>query len=134
AAGGVLSAYRWAKIVGLAAWLVGAGALALAIDRMGGAPRRWAALALVALSAPLGAWSVAGMETGLVMGLAAGAASARVLGRDDATAVLAGLVAAWRPEAIPWAVVLALAPATEPRKRHARWRLLAFAAGPAALV
>jgi hypothetical protein len=134
AAESVLAAYGRAKVMGLVAWLIGAASLGVAIEAMAGGRRRWAALGLVALSAPLGAWSVAGMETGVVMGLAAGAASARVLGRERLSAGLAGAVAAWRPEALAWAIVLALAPGTAPRRAHARWAQLALAVGPALAV
>jgi hypothetical protein len=137
ARGGVLAAFTAAKAMGLGAWLAGAALLGVAIDRLGaaGAPRsRWAALALVACSAPLAAWSVSGMETGVVLGLSAAAASASVLGRSLTAAACAGIVAGWRPECLPWATALALAPPATarpgPRRLAAR---LALALAPAAL-
>jgi hypothetical protein len=107
---GPLAALQAAKLVGLAAWLGAAALLGCAVRRAGRHPLRYAALLLVLLSAPLGAWSAAGMETGVVLALGAAAASARSVGRDRLAAVAAGLVAAWRPEALPWALVLSLGP------------------------
>ena len=132
ARGGPLGAFYAAKIIGLASWLVGAAALAVGVDRLEGGRGKWAALALVLCSAPLGAWSVAGMETGLVLGLAAVAVASRALGREALALALAGVVAALRPEAVLWAGALALAPARE--GQLSRWRALALASTPAALV
>lgn len=63
-------------------------------------------LALVATSAPLGAWSVAGMETGVVTALAALAAALPILGWSRAAAVCAGVCAGLRPELFPWAATI----------------------------
>lgn len=137
-AGGTLAAFQAAKVVGLVSWLVGAAAVALAVDRMAVGRRKWAGLLLLVCSAPLGAWAVAGMETGLVLGLSALAVSARVLGRELPSGIAAGLVAALRPECAPWALVLALSPpaaALPPAERgRARFRQLALVVGPVALV
>jgi hypothetical protein len=132
---GVLAAYRAAKVIGVASWWLAGAVVALAIDRLEGGRAKWLGLALLGTSAPLGAWSAAGMETGLVMALAALAVSARVFGRELACAALAAWVAAWRPEALPWALTLALAP---PRRQgqagpgRSRWLKLAVVAAPAA--
>jgi len=110
AGSGPLAALLAAKILGVIAWTIAASVLAVAIDRVPGKRARYAALLLLAASAPLGAWSVAGMETGLVIALAALAASTGRLGHARASATLAGLSAALRPEMIPWAAVIAAAP------------------------
>jgi hypothetical protein len=60
-----------------------------------------APLSVLAVNAPLAAWSASGMETGLVTLLATLALGGRIPG-----AVAGGAAAAWRPELIPWAVVL----------------------------
>ncbi|MBI4704827.1 MAG: hypothetical protein HY744_27300 [Deltaproteobacteria bacterium] len=109
--GGVLAALGAAKKLGMACWLAGAALLGMAVGTMGGSRARWAALALVVCSAPLGAWSAAGMETGLALGLGAAAVAARCLRCEKAAAACAGLVAGLRPEALPWALALAAAPA-----------------------
>lgn len=110
AGAGPLAALLAAKILGVIAWTIAAAVLAVAVDRVPGKRARYAALLLLAASAPLGAWSVAGMETGLVIALAALAASLGRLGHARASALLAGLAAALRPEMIPWAAVIAFAP------------------------
>ncbi len=107
---GVVGTWRAAKLLGLLCWLGAAAALGLAMARVARSALKWSALVLVASSAPLAAWSVAGMETGLVLSLGALAAAGRVLGKDRLMAACAALLAAWRPEALPWAVVLALGP------------------------
>lgn len=130
ASGGPLAALAAAKILGVLTWALAAAILALAIDRAGGpaAPptkagppsssraatrqrtARFAALLLIAMSAPLGAWSVAGMETGLVIALAALGVALRQLEHPRAGAGCAGLAAALRPELVPWALVIGAAP------------------------
>ncbi len=134
AAGGALSAFRAAKLIGLIAWLLGAASMGVAVHRMDGGRRKWTGLALVFCSAPLGAWSVAGMETGLVLGLSAVAVSARVIGYERVTAIVAGLAAALRPEMVPWAFVLALAPPVHlrppERRSAARWTGLLLVLAP----
>jgi hypothetical protein len=138
AAGGTLAAFHAAKLIGLCGWLLGAAAMGLAVHRMDGGRLKWAGLTLVLCSAPLGAWSVAGMETGLVLGLAAGVVSARVLGHERLAACGAGLVAALRPETLPWALVLALTPPVvlpPPKGRAAaRWIALAMVLAPVLVV
>jgi hypothetical protein len=110
AGAGPLAALTAAKILGALTWTIAAATLAVAVDRLGGRRARYAALLLLAASAPLAAWSVAGMETGLVLALAALAASLGRLGHARASALLAGLAAAMRPEMIPWAAIVSLAP------------------------
>ncbi|WP_437563754.1 hypothetical protein [Sorangium sp. So ce542] len=117
AAGGPLAALAAAKAIGVAAWTLAAGALALAVDRVSGRrrPARFAALALVPASAPLGAWAAAGMETGVVAALGALAVALPALGWALAGAACAGAAAALRPELLPFALVVALAAQAAPR-------------------
>ncbi|AUX42969.1 hypothetical protein SOCE26_044090 [Sorangium cellulosum] len=116
AAQGPLAALVAAKWIGAAAWTFSAGALAIAIDRVSDRPVRFAALALLPASAPLGAWSAAGMETGVVLALGALAAALPALGRPLAGAGCAGVAAALRPELLPFALVVALAAQVAPRR------------------
>ncbi len=106
----VVSAFLAAKGLGVLAWLVGAGFLGAAVASLGGARRRFLALLLVAASAPLGAWAVAGMETGFVTGLASVAVASRALGRERLVSVVVSLAAALRPELVPWAFAVTVAP------------------------
>jgi hypothetical protein len=107
---GPLEALAAASIMGAIAWLLSVGALGASIGGAGGSPMRFAPLLLVACSAPLAAWSVAGLETGVVTALATVAA---VLPPFPRFAAVGGLVAgacAWlRPEMLPFAVVLGVA-------------------------
>ena len=133
------TAYRAAKWIGVVAWLGGAAYLGRAIAGLGGRPARWAALLLILASIPLGAWSVAGMETGLCLGVAAIAVSARALRQERVALASIGAVAALRPECIPFAMALALGPVrdrdgAEETAPPRRWRALAFAVGPALVV
>ncbi len=82
-AAAVVQAFLAAKWIGAIAWLIGAAGIGAAIGDAGagasaGAKGRWGALGVLALSAPMGAWAVAGMETGVVLGLGAGAAMAQI--------------------------------------------------------
>lgn len=106
----VLAAFFAAKWLGALACLFGAAAFGAATASLEGSRRRYLALVLFAASAPLGAWAVAGMETGVVTGLGASAVAFRALGRERATLMTASLAAALRPELVPWAVCLALGP------------------------
>jgi len=107
---GALAALAAAKVIGLVAWTAAAGAIGAAIHRASERPVRYAALALIAFSAPLAAWSVAGLETGLCTAIAAGAVAARGFGRGRLGAASAGIAAALRPELLPWALVVSVAP------------------------
>lgn len=109
----VLSAWLAAKWLGAFAWLVGAATVGIAILRIGGSRLRYAALLFLFASAPLGAWAVAGMETGVVLGLGAVAVGLRALGRERGTLICASVAAALRPELVPWAVAVALAPSND---------------------
>jgi hypothetical protein len=132
AGGGPLAALAAAKALGLLAWAVAAGALAVAVDRAATARLRFAALLLVALSAPLAAWSVAGMETGVAIALGALAVALPELGAVRAGALAGGLLAGLRPEALPFALVLAAAPS--PRRERTTTLRVALAGLPFAAV
>ena len=120
ARGGVIGAFVAAKWLGVVAWTVAAGVLGLVVARrcagagsVGGSRGAWGAggrwlvpLALVATSAPLGAWAPAGMETGVVLALGALAASLPLLERPRAGIACAGIAAGLRPELLPWAATL----------------------------
>ncbi|WP_438011258.1 hypothetical protein WME89_22880 [Sorangium sp. So ce321] len=118
ASGGPLAALAAAKALGVLAWTLAAGALAVAVDRTSGRRARFAALLLLPASAPLGAWSAAGMETGVVAALGALAVALPALGRALAGAACAGVAAALRPELLPFALVVALSTQAAPRRER----------------
>jgi hypothetical protein len=133
--GDVWRAFLAAKVLGLVAHTLGAAALFAAAARVARlepgsrAPSPWVALCPLALtlaSPALGAWSVAGLETGLVLGLAALAVALPRLGHPSAGALAAALVAALRPECLPLSLVIA---ALSEERASAR-RRLAHAALP----
>lgn len=101
AGGGPLAALSAARWMGALCWLAAAGWLGAEVARLRGSPLRFSPLLVLAVCAPLAAWSVAGMETGVVVGLATLA-----LVRSPWAVLPAGLAAAWRPELLPWALVL----------------------------
>lgn len=108
-ASGVLRALWAAKVLGVLAWCAAAAVLGACVARVSDKPARFSAILLMAVSAPLGAWSAAGMETGLVLSFAAFAAALPGLGFPRLSALFAGLSAALRPELCPWAVAIASA-------------------------
>lgn len=124
---GPLAAFAAARLLGVVAWLSAAAALGVAIARASERPARFLALALVATSAPLAAWSVAGLETGLATALATAAVVIPAGPRASLVgAFAAGLVAWLRPEALPFALVLGLARGRE-LDVGVRRRLVAYA-------
>jgi hypothetical protein len=113
--GDALQIFQAAKIIGLSAWLLSATLLGRLIAGAGRRQRRFLPLVIVAASAPLAAWAVSGMETGLVtllatLGLCGGLPGAFSL----------GLAAAWRPELVPFAFVLVVAQSRLRRDSTAR--------------
>jgi len=103
---GAVAAVRAASLLGGLAWLLAAAELGRRCAEHWVAPQRLGPLLCllgIALSLPLSAWAVAGMETGLVLALGVGALVPGVCG-----AACAGVAAALRPELAPWAVVLSL--------------------------
>jgi hypothetical protein len=97
----VLHTFFAAKWLGLSAWLLAAGLLGMLIARVGERWQRFTPLSIVLLSAPLAAWAVSGMETGLVTLLTTLGLLDGVLG-----ALALGLAAAWRPELSPFCTIL----------------------------
>jgi hypothetical protein len=96
-----------AKVLGLLVWAITGAALGDATGREAGSPvwARAGALGLLALSVPVAAHAVSGMETALATSLATFAV---LRGRRPLVAsVLAGLAASLRPELAPWAFTLA---------------------------
>jgi len=97
----VLGTFAAAKWFGLAAWLAAAALLGRLVAGVGKRALRFTPLAIVLVSAPLGAWAVSGMETGFVtllttLGLLGGVGGACAL----------GVAAALRPELLPFAWLL----------------------------
>jgi hypothetical protein len=115
-----------AKAIGLVAWVIAGAVLGHAI----GATSRCASwvklaiLAAVALSVPLSAHAVSGMETSLATLLATLAAVSHR--RPFAAAILGGCAASLRPEMAPWAVAVSMGFAVETWAPG--WRCLGAAA------
>ncbi len=105
-----------ARAFGLVVWVITGAALGAAAGRRTDAPAwaRAAALVAVALSVPIAAHAVSGMETALATSMATFAVLP--VRRPGVTATLAGLAAALRPELAPWAVVLAVGVAIVARR------------------
>lgn len=103
-----------ARLLGAAAWLAASGALGVAFARARAAlVVRLVAGAIVALSLPIAAHAVSGLETGLVMALATAASVSLALGGDAPraralTVLLASLPAAFRPEMAAWTFAIAV--------------------------
>jgi hypothetical protein len=102
------------KAIGALAWTLAGAALGARIGAMvRGRPAPQVALAaaglvVMALAFPIGAWAASGMETGVATALATLAAVRLGVGRPMTTALLAGVVAAFRPEMVVWAIALAV--------------------------
>jgi hypothetical protein len=97
-----LGALTFVKAFGVALWTITAALLGRALRASG-----WtaAALCVLALAFPLGAWAASGMETPIAMALATFAA---ILfdERPRGAAACAGIAAIFRPELVVWAAVL----------------------------
>lgn len=126
---------RW---TGAVSWLLAAGLLGRHAASVGERGSRFAPLTLLMTSAPIAAWSVAGLESGLVMALMT-IAAITTLERDDDDVVgvgVAGLAAAFRPELLPFAMALSIArfPVRSLSEGAPRFvallRTLTFAIGP----
>jgi hypothetical protein len=123
-----LAVLNRAQSLGVIVW-VATGALmgrAVAGATLAPAWAKLAAFAALALSVPVAAYAVSGMETPLATGLATGAALAHR--RPRLAAALAGLAASFRPEMAPWACVLAIGIAIASRESTARVVLAAVVA------
>lgn len=116
----VLAALSASKLIGLFSWLIGAGFVAVAVDRSSTDRKRFSALLLIPVSAPLAAWSVAGLETGVVTGLSAIGVALIALARPRTGASLLGIASAFRPELAPFTFVATLAPCPGKPRPEAR--------------
>jgi hypothetical protein len=131
AAGGPLAALSAARNMGALAWLAAAGALGAAIASLSGSPARYAALLLVVVSAPLGAWASAGLETGITVAVVTLAAVLPVRSRwSPASGGLLGAAAWLRPEMIAYTFLLAVARFRIASTRSAKGLTAILAAGP----
>jgi hypothetical protein len=101
-----LAVLHRAQGLGLLVWAAAGAALGYATGGLSRSPVwvRVGMLLVLALSVPVAAHAVSGMETALAMSLATFAALA--WRRPLAAAVLSGLAASLRPEMAPWAIVL----------------------------
>jgi hypothetical protein len=113
-----------AQTLGFAVWTIAAGALGLAVGGTPGAPvwARAGALCTMALSLPLAAHAVSGMETPIATALAT--AAALLASRPRLAAICAGLAASLRPEMVAWACVLAFGLAIAKRRDDVAGALL----------
>jgi hypothetical protein len=116
----VLGMFERARAIGLVAWLGAAALLGMLLPPERGA--RWGALAVLAVSSPLAAWSSAGMETGLVTALATLALVGGPLGM-----LAAGLAGGLRPELLPFALLLGVGESLASSSGGERARRLAWA-------
>jgi len=128
--GGTWAAFQFAKRLGLCSWLIAAALLALLVEESGRRRRRWLPFLVLAVSAPLAAWAVSGMETGLVTLLA----TLGLLGGGRGALSLA-VAAAWRPELVPFALTSVVGDAISRREpRLAVARRVVSTLAPAAAV
>jgi len=127
---GALHAVFCAALGGGALWLLAAAELGRRSAVLCSGARRIGFFLCLALSLPLGAWAIAGMETGLVLALGVGA-----LTPGWAGALCAGFAAALRPELVPWAVVLSFGQALAlGQAPAARFGALCVALAPSVVV
>jgi hypothetical protein len=98
ARGSAMGVLGIAKGLGLVAWASASAALGMTT-------RSLLLLVALAVSLPVAAHAVSGMETGLAMALAT-FASLALPRRPTTSAILAGLAASLRPEMLPWAVII----------------------------
>jgi hypothetical protein len=89
-----------AKWLGAGAWLLAAGYLGTRMRALGARAFTVGAISLCS-TLPLAAWAVAGMETGVVTAL-----TTLALGSGPGARLALGVAAGWRPELLPWALVL----------------------------
>jgi hypothetical protein len=121
--GDLVVALERVKAIGVVVWTVAGTALGIALAKRAGGEQRGAlhaaaALVVVGLAFPIGAWSASGMETAGATALATFAAVS--FERPRHAAVLAGLAATLRPELVVWAVVVAGGAAIARPSRAAR--------------
>lgn len=107
ASGDPLDVLVRAKVLGVIAWTAAAAALGAVLARRSTPTLSGLALAVLALAFPVGAWAASGMETGVVIASCTFAAIA-IAERPRTAAALAGIAAAFRPELLPWALVVGI--------------------------
>jgi hypothetical protein len=120
---GPLQALAFSKALGAATVLLAGFFLGRRIVQRTSVAYGGALLGCLAVTAPIAAWAVSGMETGLVTALCIAA-----LGRGWAADLAAALASAWRPELAPWCASVRLG------LRLAEGMKLARALGSPALV
>jgi hypothetical protein len=108
AGAGPVAVLARAQLLGAVVWVATGAALGRAVGRVVGAAwwMRCGLFVLLAMSVPVAAYAVSGMETPLATALAT--AAALLSSRPRAVALLAGLAASLRPELVPWAVALSV--------------------------
>ncbi len=128
--GSTLAAFSSARVLGALSWIATGILLGRSISKIAGRPDWFLLLVVVAGSAPLGAWAGSGMETAVVTLIATLGAF-----RFRAAPLFAGLAAAWRPELLPWAMVLAVGTTlTKTRRPLPALGALGLAMAPALVV
>jgi hypothetical protein len=124
---GTLAAMYFAKWLGAACGVLSAAWLGAVVATSPGTRARFAVLVPFSASVPFAAWCVSGMETGVVALLVTIA-----LSRSRGAALSAGIAAAWRPELVPFSVVLAAGRAFAAERRAAHVvRALVLSIAPA---
>lgn len=112
AAGDALTTLARAKVLGVLAWTAGGAALGARASAMIRERARVhtllaaAALVVMALAFPIGAWAASGMETGVATMLATVAVTR--LEKPRQASALAGMAAVLRPEMVAWSLAVAL--------------------------
>ena len=120
-----------AKMLNTAAWLGSAFALGKRVGAQDASPfAKLAATLVLAMSLPVAAGSVSGMETGVATALATFAAVQADRKKMYFACSLAGISAAFRPEMVVWALVLAGALSAPKRDARCIAGALARAAAP----
>lgn len=109
ASGGVLRALAFARMSGALAWILGAALVGRLVAAVPGPRVKFLAGAIVLVSAPLGAWAGAGLETGLVTSLVALGLFLKyeVAAGEVLPAAVLGVVGAMRPECLPMVLLVA---------------------------
>lgn len=130
--GDPLRALYFAKWLGALAGVGSAAWLGRTVARDGGSVLRWPVLLVpLALSAPLSAWCVSGMETGVIVLLTTLSLSSSHV----AAPLLGGVAAGLRPELVPWSVAMAFGRGVARRDSPGKVAFaLVLAVGPALIV
>lgn len=120
-----------AKVLNLGVWLAAAYVLGKRIGQIEAAPwHKLVALVVTALSLPVAAGSASGMETGVAIAVTTLAAERADREKVYFACSLGGICAAFRPEMVVWAVVLALGLSAPSRDARRMMGALARSVGP----